>query len=882
MFFKKIYIALLLASAIFLCASCASSSHSSVAEKEYTDVYTDGVLTEAIYEEETEEQTEESTESAVGDEECPHEFGEWITVTEPQCLGVEGLRKSECSLCGAIKRETLLYEGHIHVVEDAEIEATCKKTGLTAGKRCLSCGEVLEAQSVIPLRSHTYDDDSDAVCNVCEFHRDVSCKHTDFTVLPAKDPSCTETGLTEGRVCNICTDILAEQMLIDATGHTEVIDKGYAPTEDEEGLTDGKHCSVCDTVLISQRPISPTGFTNVERYESNYAYNSLSSFAKGEAMTTLYEMIDEAAENFHLNTTINISLTNGRYVVANINYSELGLSSDDALTVWSFYKSDHPLYYWISGTVTYNSKRISLITSAQYAKGEDREEYNKLVFDSVRYYVGLVDGETSQYRIALALHDAIITDIDYAYESDGVTPEDAEWAHNIVGAFENKRGVCESYAKLYQLLLNYCKVENIYVIGESHGEDHAWNMVKMDNGEWYWFDLTWDDLPGWMFGITYNYFCVTDTQDVSWVDGPWSSPSKTFSSTHAPLTTSGEGIECLYALPKRASKAIDLDGETILRETFSHEKLKYAVIGYNKVQLVGATVGGNVTVPEVVIYDDVEYSVVSIGAIDGKLLTTDPIETGWVAIRSITIPESVSFIWDKALMISGLTEINVDEDNATYRSLDGVLFTKSLYMLVQYPIGSGAKEYTIPDETVELANFSFGHGSSGKLRKLTFGSGLRFVGSMNAGYGYRDADEGELHSSTGDFFYIFGMMDFSGTIAVDEDNAYFVIENDALYNADKTVLHALMNRKATSFECADTVEVIDVGAFFYCSSLRSLTLPETLEEIRTYAIGYCSALRTVSFEGSEAEWNAIDKHSNWTYHSYSFSVSIVPKTEENE
>ena len=54
---------------------------------------------------------------------------------------------------------------HIHteVVDDA-VEPTCNKTGLTEGKHCSECGEVILAQTVVPLKEHTYKDN---VCNWC-------------------------------------------------------------------------------------------------------------------------------------------------------------------------------------------------------------------------------------------------------------------------------------------------------------------------------------------------------------------------------------------------------------------------------------------------------------------------------------------------------------------------------------------------------------------------------------------------------------------------------------------------------------------------------------------------------------------------------------------
>ncbi len=82
--------------------------------------------------------------------------------------------------------------------------------------------------------------------------------HTEV-VDPAKAPTCTETGLTEGKHCSVCNAVLAAQETVAATGHTEVVDPAKAPTCTETGLTEGKHCSVCNAVLAAQETVAATG-----------------------------------------------------------------------------------------------------------------------------------------------------------------------------------------------------------------------------------------------------------------------------------------------------------------------------------------------------------------------------------------------------------------------------------------------------------------------------------------------------------------------------------------------------------------------------------------------------------------------------------------------
>jgi len=75
--------------------------------------------------------------------------------------------------------------------------------------------------------------------------------------------TCTETGLTEGKHCSVCSAVLVAQKEVAALGHTEVIDAAVAATCTETGLTEGKHCSVCNTVLVAREEVAALGHTEV-------------------------------------------------------------------------------------------------------------------------------------------------------------------------------------------------------------------------------------------------------------------------------------------------------------------------------------------------------------------------------------------------------------------------------------------------------------------------------------------------------------------------------------------------------------------------------------------------------------------------------------------
>ena len=113
---------------------------------------------------------------------CDHVMIDGEVTKEPTCKE-EGEIVRECTLCTYTENVSIDKLSHTEIILPA-VKATCTKSGLTKGKKCADCGEILLAQEIIVLTGHAP------------------------VVLGAVSPTCTAIGWTEGSRCKNCDTVL--------------------------------------------------------------------------------------------------------------------------------------------------------------------------------------------------------------------------------------------------------------------------------------------------------------------------------------------------------------------------------------------------------------------------------------------------------------------------------------------------------------------------------------------------------------------------------------------------------------------------------------------------------------------------------------------------
>ena len=212
--------------------------------------------------------------------------------------------------------------------------------------------------------------------------------------------------------------------------------------------------------------------------------------------------------------------------------ADYNLTLEEMREVFDMLVYENPMFYFLS-EIDYedNGDKITLETTTDYYLYKDRVRYDKLISEGIKKFDEAIYNIEDEFEKVLFTYNYIKDNMEYSYDDEG----DLYYAHNILGFFDNKEGVCETYTKTFILLCNRCGIECI----PAYSVEHVWNMAKVED-KWFMFDVTKD-----FFGYSEKYYFQMN-QDTPEFDGTMIPAPKTANSSLSlrefVLTENGEEL----------------------------------------------------------------------------------------------------------------------------------------------------------------------------------------------------------------------------------------------------------------------------------------------------------------------------------------------------
>lgn len=453
-------------------------------------------------------------------------------------------------------------------------------------------------------------------------------------------------------------------------------------------------------------------------YSSTMGYDVLN-----DAQKSLYRKIKAAAHAFYTGTAAAEGVSYGSDeeklpCFAVVSNTDSSLSNEDTVKVISMFRNDNPMYFFVGNNYLYSMDydfeteknyvgAVYIACVEEYTSGTARQAERRALETQITAAREQVEAQDTAWAKARAANDWLCNSLTYAYDASG-NPDDSMASHSIVGAFDERycAAVCEGYAKAFQLLMNAAGVANAYIIGLGNGGGHAWNMAQMDDGYYYYFDVTWNDSTS-----SDKYFAAGETS---------------FSKNHTPNTADGERWDYLYDLPDvPEDDGTDETGTVLTEGDFTYQLYTdHAVLtaytgedvsvsvpeeadGLPVTAIKGAFAGNTavqlVDLPKTV--TAVSYGTGGIGAFENctalqavSMILTSRVEyhsfRNCSALQTATLPQTVTLVGAGAFAAcTSLNTLRVYSSDCTFRAASAVPAETVLYGYAGSTAQAYAKKY---------------------------------------------------------------------------------------------------------------------------------------------------------------------------------------------
>jgi autotransporter-associated beta strand protein len=239
--------------------------------------------------------------------------------------------------------------------------------------------------------------------------------------------------------------------------------------------------------------------------------------------------------------------------------------------------------------------------------------------------------------------------------------------------------------------------------------------------------------------------------------------------------------------------------------------------------------------------------------IDGMPVTAIGMDGWWfrweTSPTNITIPVSVTSISDSIFSFGCnlLHAIAVDEANPAYASVDGILYDKSISLLIQCPAGKNGL-VSIPSNVTSIGFGAFSFCVS--LTSLSIPASVTSIG----GWAFKDCTALEAIALPASVVHIgenaFAHCTLLSSVSVDSANPVYAAVEGVLYDKALSTLIQWPKGKTGVASMPASVTTIGNYALFDCIGITSITVPTGVSSIGSWAFWNCSGLTSVFIPAS--------------------------------